>query len=77
MYAKTKKKITEDIVKAVIHEPEVKSWDSGFSFFKRRIDQQLQLNGFDENTVDDDDLLPFYRNGESETYVLAALGCYM
>lgn len=31
--------------------------------------------GFSDNCVDDDDLLPFYRMGESETYVLSALGC--
>ena len=52
-----------------------RSWDSGFSMFKRRIDEQLQLNGFDCDMVDDETLLPFYRMGESETYVLSALGC--
>lgn len=50
-------------------------WESGFNVFKRRIDEQLQLNGFGEGAVDDADLLPFYRMGESETYVLSALGC--
>ncbi|OWV26978.1 hypothetical protein B7988_02085 [Fibrobacter sp. UWB1] len=50
-------------------------WNSGFSSFKRRIDEQLQLNGFDDSLVDDETLLPFYRAGESETYVLTALGC--
>lgn len=47
---------------------------SGFAAFKRRIDEQLQLSGFDVS-VEDEDLLPFYRMGESETYVLSALGC--
>jgi hypothetical protein len=50
-------------------------WNSGFSSFKRRIDEQLQLNGFDGSMVDDETLLPYYRMGESETYVLSALGC--
>ena len=50
-------------------------WNSGFSSFKRRIDEQLQLNGFDDSLVDDETLLPYYRAGESENYVLAALGC--
>lgn len=50
-------------------------WNSGFSSFKRRIDEQLQLNGFDCSMVDDETLLPYYRMGESETYVLSALGC--
>ena len=55
--------------------PEKNLWDSGFSVFKRRIGEQLQLNGLDESCVDDEDLLHFYRMGESETYVLSALGC--
>jgi len=55
--------------------PERSPWDSGFSVFKRRIDEQLQLNGFSDGIVDDSDLLSFYRMGESETYVLSALGC--
>lgn len=50
-------------------------WNSGYSSFKRRIDEQLQLNGYDDLVVDDETLLPFYRMGESETYVLTALGC--
>jgi hypothetical protein len=50
-------------------------WNTGFSTFKRRIDEQLQLNGYDDSLVDDETLLPFYRAGESETYVLSALGC--
>lgn len=49
-------------------------WSTGFSAFKRRIGEQLQLGGVDD-VVDDDTLLPFYRMGESETYVLSALGC--
>ena len=58
----------------VDREP-VTLWNSGFSSFKRRIDEQLQLNGFDDSLVDDETLLPYYRAGESETYVLSALGC--
>lgn len=58
---------------ACVTEPSL--WNSGFSAFKRRIDEQLQMCGFSDNCVDDDDLLPFYRMGESETYVLSALGC--
>ena len=50
-------------------------WNSGFSSFKRRIGEQLQLGGFTDDIVDDSDLLSFYRMGESETYVLSALGC--
>ena len=49
--------------------------NSGFRSFKRRIDEQLQLNGIDDSLVDDETLLPYYRMGESETYVLTALGC--
>jgi len=55
--------------------PERSPWDSGFSAFKRRIGEQLQLGGVDGSFVDDDMLLPFYRMGESETFVLSALGC--
>lgn len=58
---------------ACVSEPSL--WNTGFSAFKRRIDEQLQMCGFSDNCVDDDDLLPFYRMGESETYVLSALGC--
>lgn len=50
-------------------------WNTGFAAFKRRIGEQLQMCGFSDDTVDDDDLMPFYRMGESETYVLSALGC--
>ncbi|MCQ2063244.1 MAG: hypothetical protein MJY99_07900 [Fibrobacter sp.] len=55
--------------------PEKSPWESGFNVFKRRIGEQLQLNGFSDGVLDDDDLLPFYRKGESETFVLSALGC--
>jgi hypothetical protein len=50
-------------------------WDSGYSIFRRRIDEQLQLGGMDSSFLDDDVLLPYYRAGESEIYVLGALGC--
>jgi hypothetical protein len=50
-------------------------WDSGYSIFRRRIDEQLQLGGMDSSFLDDDTLLPYYRAGESEIYVLGALGC--
>lgn len=59
-----------------IELPERFPWESGFSVFKRRIDEQLQLNGLCDYNIDDDVLLPFYRMGESETYVLSALGCF-
>ena len=55
--------------------PEHSPWNSGFSAFKRRIGEQLQLNGFSDGIIDDSDLLSYYRMGESETYVLSALGC--
>ncbi|SHK89655.1 hypothetical protein [Fibrobacter sp. UWEL] len=58
----------------VVEIPEQRPWDDGFAAFKRRINEQLQLNNADF-IVDDDDLRPFYRMGESETYVLSALGC--
>lgn len=61
--------------KVVVEVPEMKLWDSGFSVFKRRIGELLQLNGMDDDALDDDDLMPFYRQGESETFVLSALGC--
>jgi hypothetical protein len=35
----------------------------------------MQLNGGDGIAIDDDDLIPYYRMGESETFVLSALGC--
>ena len=55
--------------------PEKSPWDTGFSVFKRRIGEQLQLSGIDGSIADDETLLPFYRMGESETFVLSALGC--
>lgn len=69
------KKTKSDVASRVYEVPESVPWDSGFSLFKRRIGEQLQLNGFSDGIVDDSDLLPFYRMGESETYVLSALGC--
>lgn len=72
-----KNKLESEIGKNVVEYPEVNPWTSGFASFKRRIDEQLQINGYSEGFVDDEDLLPFYRMGESETYVLAALGCTM
>lgn len=71
------KKNAKAVVTNVVEIPEQKPWVSGFEMFKRRIDEQLQMNGFSDGFVDDEDLLPFYRMGESETYVLAALGCAM
>lgn len=65
------------IVNNAVEIPEQLPWDSGFAKYKRRIGEQLQINGFNDSYVDDEDLLPFYRMGESETYVLAALGCAM
>lgn len=59
---------------AIVAGAEPSLWNTGFSAFKRRIGEQLQLGGFDDS-VDDETLLPFYRMGESETYVLSALGC--
>ncbi len=61
--------------KHVVEIPEQNPWDSGFSIFKRRIGELVQLNGGDDTALDDDDLIPFYRMGESETFVLSALGC--
>ena len=58
-----------------IELPEKSPWDSGFSIFRRRIREQLQLSENCDCTVDDETLLPYYRMGESETYVLSALGC--
>jgi hypothetical protein len=49
--------------------------DSGFSVFSRRINEQLQLCGLEDFPVDDETLLPFYRMGESENFVLSTLGC--
>ena len=61
--------------KHVVEIPEQSPWDSGFSIFKRRIGELMQLSGNDDSVIDDDDLIPYYRMGESETFVLSALGC--
>ena len=61
--------------KLVVEISEPSPWDSGFSIFKRRIGELMQLNGNDDSAIDDDDLMPYYRMGESETFVLSALGC--
>ena len=66
---------TVKVNKHVVKIPEQSPWDSGFSIFKRRIGELMQLNGNDDIAIDDDDLIPFYRMGESETFVLSALGC--
>ncbi|MCF0224254.1 MAG: hypothetical protein HUK20_08285 [Fibrobacter sp.] len=55
--------------------PERRPWDDGFTAFKRRINEQLQLCDVDF-LPDDDELRFFYRMNESETYVLGALGCF-
>ena len=70
------KKTSKHVVE--ISEPSLwdpSPWDSGFSIFKRRIGELMQLNGNDDSAIDDDDLIPYYRMGESETFVLSALGC--
>ena len=61
--------------KHVVEISEQSPWDSGFSIFKRRIGELMQLSGNDDSAIDDDDLIPYYRMGESETFVLSALGC--
>lgn len=61
--------------KHVVEISEQSPWDSGFSIFKRRIGELMQLSGNDDSVIDDDDLIPYYRMGESETFVLSALGC--
>ena len=63
------------VSKHVVEIPEQSPWDSGFSIFKRRIGELMQLSGNDDSAIDDDDLIPYYRMGESETFVLSALGC--
>jgi hypothetical protein len=63
------------VYKNTLSLPERTPWDSGFMSFKRRIGEQLQLGGFTDDIIEDSELLSFYRMGESETYVLSALGC--
>ena len=63
------------VIKQVVEIPEPSPLDSGFSIFKRRIGELMQLSGNDDSVIDDDDLIPYYRMGESETFVLSALGC--
>ena len=50
--------------KHVVEIPEQSPWDSGFSIFKRRIGELMQLSGNDDSVIDDDDLIPYYRMGE-------------
>lgn len=45
----------------------------GFESFRRRIIGLLSANG-ECPEIDDEVLFPYYRNGESETYVVAAFG---
>ena len=52
-------------------------YKSGFALYKQRIDEVLESYGLTSDSVDDDLLLPYYRSGESENYVLTALGCNM
>lgn len=46
----------------------------GFDAFRNRIISQLALHGTELSDDETGVLLDFYRQGESETYVLAALG---
>lgn len=46
----------------------------GFEAFRRRIAEQLSIQGQELSEDDDSALFDFYRNGENETYVLAAFG---
>lgn len=46
----------------------------GFEAFRRRIAEQLSIQGQELSEEDDSVLFDFYRNGENETYVLAAFG---
>ena len=47
----------------------------GFESFRRRIADQLSIQGQELSEEDGETLFDYYRNGESETYVLAAFGC--
>ena len=40
--------------KHVVEIPEQSPWDSGFSIFKRRIGELMQLSGNDDSVIDDD-----------------------
>ncbi len=46
----------------------------GFVSFRRRIAEQLSLQGAELSEDEEPALFDFYRQGESETYVLAAFG---
>ena len=46
----------------------------GFLSFRRRIAEQLSLQGAELSEDEDSALFDFYRQGENETYVLAAFG---
>ncbi len=46
----------------------------GFSSFRRRIAEQLSLQGAELSEDEYPALFDFYRQGENETYVLAAFG---
>ncbi len=51
------------------------SYRDGFQAFKQRIEDQMVIAGFGLFGEDDDAMLrKFYRAGESETFVLSALG---
>ncbi len=46
----------------------------GFISFRRRIAEQLSLQGAELSEDEEPALFDFYRQGENETYVLAAFG---
>lgn len=46
----------------------------GFITFRRRIAEQLSLQGAELSEDEEPALFDFYRQGENETYVLAAFG---
>lgn len=47
----------------------------GFLSFRKRIVAQLSQYGAELSEDEDSVLFDFYRQGENETYVLAAFGC--
>lgn len=47
----------------------------GFLSFRKRIAAQLSQYGTELSEDEDSVLFDFYRQGENETYVLAAFGC--